>query len=507
MRESRTTPAEIAGLEEGASAISSGGYQTCALTIVGAVRCWAPRRGPLIARPVPGLESGVSDIAVGDTHVCVLTVTGGVQCWDGNEWGELGDGTNSNRATPAHVVGLTSGVVGIASGASHSCALTGAGGVLCWGHNMSGQLGDGTDTDRNIPAGVTGLSSGVIAIIAGGLRSCAFLEAGGVKCWGSPFGATPVDLPGAESGVLDLSLGFDHACLLTDDGGIRCWGNNGHGQLGDGTTERRLSPVDVVAVQAKPTPAATPCPAAGCPSPTATPVPLLCPAEACMALVVTDEAGEVVCHSSVDANCDMPVGSDFTLAVDAFAVPENGYVAVQSAIYYGGDLIYNRAGSADDEIVWPDAALSLRTELGQGPILHGAITGLLPPLPLSHYEGVFVEISMSCSGEESSSNIRLLPLDDPVAGTSGAAFREPVIADGQRIVRPQVGSLRVACCDERVTSIDALFILQREAALIPAIPCGWDGDVDGDGDIDSIDAALTLQFVAQLIAALPRAEG
>ena len=55
--------------------------------------------------------------------------------------------------------------------------------------------------------------------------------------------------------------------------------------------------------------------------------------------------------------------------------------------------------------------------------------------------------------------------------------------------------------------IDALFILQREAALIPAIPCGWDGDVDADGDIDSIDAALTLQFVAQLIAALPRAGG
>lgn len=503
MVESSTTPVDIVGLDEGAAAISSGGDQTCALTTAGAVRCWAPRRGPLTATLVPGLESGVSSIADGGRHTCVLTVTGGVQCWGDIALGARADGSGIFRSTPTDVSGLTSGVAAIAAGAIHSCALTDAGGVLCWGENFSGQLGDGTDTYRNAPVGVTGLSSGVTAIFAGGLRSCAFLEAGGVKCWGSPFGATPVDLPGAESGVLDLSLGFDHACLLTDGGGIRCWGNNGLGQLGDGTTERRLSPVDVVAVQAKPTPTATPCPADGCPA--ATPPP--CPVEACMALVVTDEAGAVVCHSSGDSICDLPVGSDFTLAVDAFAVPENGYVLMQSAIDYGGDLIYNRVGSADDEIVWPDAVLALRADLAPGIIVHSAATGLLPPLPASYYEGIFVEISMSCSADESSTEVRLLPLDDPVASTSGAAFVEPVITDVQRIVLTQVGSLRVTCCDERVTSIDALFILQREAALISAIPCGWDGDVDADGDIDSIDAALTLQFVAQLITALPRAGG
>ncbi|MCH8066061.1 MAG: hypothetical protein IIC90_09590 [Chloroflexi bacterium] len=502
MVESSTTPVDIVGLDEGAAAISSGGNQTCALTTAGAVKCWAPRRGPLTAGLVPGLESGVSDIAVGGTHVCALTVAGGVQCWGDNESGQLGDGTNSNRAAPVNVSGLTSGVAAIAAGSNHSCVLTSTGGVLCWGENFGGQIGDGTDTDRNAPVGVTGLSSGVTAIVAGGFRSCAFLEAGGVKCWGSTFGSTPVGLAGAESGVLDLSLGFDHACLLIEAGGIRCWGNNTVGQLGDGTTERRLSPVDVIVVQAKPTPTATPCPADGCPA--ATPPP--CPVEACMALVVIDEAGEVVCHSSGDSTCDLPVGSDFTLAVDAFAVPENGYVAVLAAIDYGGDLIYNRVGSADDEIVWPDAVLALRGDLAPGIITHGALSGILPPLPVSHYEGIFVEISMSCSADESSTEVRLLPEGDPNAVTSGAVFQERQDFDAPRIV-PQVGSLRVACCDARVTSVDALYILQREAALITAIPCGWDGDVDADGDIDSIDAALTLQFVAQLIAALPRAGG
>ena len=226
-----------------------------------------------------------------------------------------------------------------------------------------------------------------------------------------------------------------------------------------------------------------------------------------MALTIQDEAGDSVCHSSADVGCDLQIGSDFTLAVDAFAVPENGYVLMQTFIDYGGDLIYNRVGSAEDEIVWPDSALAVRDDSRPGIILHGGLTGFLPPLPVSHYEGVLVEISMSCSAEESSTEVRLLPYGDPNALTSGAAFVEPVIADVQRTVPPQLGSLRVACCDERVTSVDALFILQREAALITAIPCGWDGDVDADGDIDSIDAALTLQFVAQLISALPRAGG
>ena len=227
-----------------------------------------------------------------------------------------------------------------------------------------------------------------------------------------------------------------------------------------------------------------------------------------MALTIQDEAGDTVCHSSVDVGCDLQVGSDFTLAVDAFAVPENGYVLMQTFIDYGGDLIYNRVGSAEDEIVWPDAVLALRNDSMPGLILHGGMTGFLPPLPVSHYEGIFVEISMSCSAGESSSNVTLLPAGDPVASTSGAAFQEPRRPNVPRLmIVPQVGSLRVACCDERVTSVDALFILQREAALITAIPCGWDADVDADGDIDSIDAALTLQFVAQLIAALPTAGG
>jgi alpha-tubulin suppressor-like RCC1 family protein len=257
----------VVGLASGVQAIAAGWWHTCALTTGGGVRCWGYNEygqlgdGTTTDRSTPvdvvGLASGVQAIAARGYHTCALTTGGGVKCWGDNEYGQLGDGTTTQRSTPVDVSGLASGVQALAAGGSHTCALTTGGGVKCWGNNEYGQLGDGTTSDRRTPVDVVGLASGVQAIAAGGSHTCALTTGGGVKCWGrNNYGQlgdgtttrrwTPVDVVGLASGVQAIAAGTSHTCALTTGGGVECWGDNYSGQLGDGATTDRRTPVDVV---------------------------------------------------------------------------------------------------------------------------------------------------------------------------------------------------------------------------------------------------------------------
>jgi alpha-tubulin suppressor-like RCC1 family protein len=267
------TPVGVAGLSSEVSAIAAGSHHTCALTQTGGVLCWGWNYNGQLGNgidleypgedsPTPvgvvGLSSGVSAVAAGGSHTCALTQTGGVLCWGYNQW----NGNPTGMAIPVGVAGLTSGVLAIAAGDHHTCALTQDGGALCWGENDYGQLGDGTFTDSNSPVGVVGLPPGVRAIAAGGDHTCALTQEGGVLCWGDnsygqlgngaindqpPFGSpTPVEVAGLSSGVSAVAAGSHHTCVLTQAGASQCWGNNESGQLGDGTHTGSSTPVAVV---------------------------------------------------------------------------------------------------------------------------------------------------------------------------------------------------------------------------------------------------------------------
>src|SRR5205085_8274630 len=137
-----------------------------------------------------GVATGV---AAGGGHTCAVTTAGGLKCWGWNVYGQLGDGTIMNRTTPVDVTALNGRVAAVAAGGAHTCAVTTAGGLKCWGWNVYGQLGDGTSSGPQMrrfrpcsttPVDVTALSSGVAAVAAGFSHTCAVTAAGGLKCGG-----------------------------------------------------------------------------------------------------------------------------------------------------------------------------------------------------------------------------------------------------------------------------------------------------------------------------------
>ncbi|WP_026284378.1 RCC1 domain-containing protein [Salinispora arenicola] len=212
--------------------------------------------------PIPvGLPTGteVTAAAGGDAHSLAVTSAGTVLAWGRNAVGQLGDGTTINRSTPVDVrlpPGTT--VTAVAAGFNHSLALTSAGTVFAWGDNSTGQLGDGTRTNRSTPVAV-GLPVGTIvtAIAGGGSHSLAVTSAGNARAWGNNFvgqlgdgsninrdASVHVRLPPGTT-VTAVAGGLTHSLALTSVGTVLSWGSNNWGQLGDGTARDRNTPGSV----------------------------------------------------------------------------------------------------------------------------------------------------------------------------------------------------------------------------------------------------------------------
>jgi alpha-tubulin suppressor-like RCC1 family protein len=144
--------------------------------------------------PDAGIDAGAVgfgkavSVSVGTEDACALTATGGVVCWGSNQFGQLGNGSSMTTPgysdVPVQVTGITSGATALSVGDYFACAVVG-GAAMCWGENSLDMLGiPSTTMSSGIPVQVTGLASGVTAIAAGVYVGCAIVS-GGVMCWGS----------------------------------------------------------------------------------------------------------------------------------------------------------------------------------------------------------------------------------------------------------------------------------------------------------------------------------
>jgi alpha-tubulin suppressor-like RCC1 family protein len=248
-----------------AQGVAAGGAQTCAVLSDGHVDCWGDNEdgqlgnGTYSERSSTPVEvEGLSDatqVTAGEDHTCAGLSGGHVDCWGGNEFGELGNGTETDSDMPVEVQGI-SDATQVAAGSQYTCAVLSGGHVDCWGRNDEGQLGNGTYSERSsTPVEVQGISDAT-QVTAGEDHACALLSGGRVDCWGrndegqlgngtTVSSDTPVEVQGV-SDATQVTAGEDHTCALLSSGRIDCWGDNEFGELGNGTdSDRSSTPVEV----------------------------------------------------------------------------------------------------------------------------------------------------------------------------------------------------------------------------------------------------------------------
>ncbi len=472
---------------------------------------------------------GPGIVSVGYDHTCALLTSGRVQCFGSNASGQLGDGTTENSSVPVDVCSrdgcgdLLSDIRSVSSGREHTCVLTNAGGVKCWGANALMQLGNGTDVSSSLPVDVTGLSSGVAHLSSGRYFNCVVTTSGGAKCWGTNFygqlgdgtnsaRGAPADVAGLTSGVASIETERYHACAVMTGGTLKCWGDNVEGQLGNPGVASTNQPVDVCADND-----------CGTLLQNVTAVSL-----GLHSTCVLTISGGVKCWGKNDFG-QLGRGNTISSAApaDVFGL-SSGVLAISageanvcarlsigvSAVKCWGD---NRSGQLGNGTTTDN---SYPNELCSDITCTSPLSSAAAVSSGSHHACVVLPAGgvkcwgLNISGQlgDGTTTQRNAPVDTLLAGVklaptptptnTPASTPTPTRSPVPTHTQTPAALAGDANCDGAINSIDAALILQYGAGLLSTLNCLEGADANHDGQLNALDAALVLQYVAGFLDVL-----
>ena len=206
--------------------------------------------------PVTTVAGGTNwkQVACGSYHFAAIKTDGTLWTWGVNNYGSVGDGTTTVRkSSPGTVSGGGTNWKQVSCSNYHTAAIKTDGTLWTWGWGDFGQLGDGTQSSRLSPVTTAGGTNW--KQVSCGYNYCAAVNVNGTLwTWGDNYAgklgdgttslrSSPVTVAGGGTNWKQVSCGNYHTAAIKTDGTLWTWGYNSYGELGDGTTSSRRSPV------------------------------------------------------------------------------------------------------------------------------------------------------------------------------------------------------------------------------------------------------------------------
>ncbi|MDA8838829.1 hypothetical protein N9N26_06185, partial [Candidatus Poseidoniales archaeon] len=245
--------------EEPFTQVATTSNQICILDKLSNVFCQGERNYSITGQSI----GTITALDSGEAHFCGLTTLSNLYCWGNNQFSAIGTSQSTSLTTyvqtPSLIsVGIGKTVLDFDAGERHTCAVRNDSKVSCWGTGTSGQIGDGYTATHLSPQQVDSPSwASYTKVTAGSTHTCALLDDGGVMCWGNnSYGQlgdgttndslipTNVTMIPSSLNVVDVVAGDGGTCVVDDRAGVWCWGDNSNGKLGLNSTIQTAAQIE-----------------------------------------------------------------------------------------------------------------------------------------------------------------------------------------------------------------------------------------------------------------------